>query len=817
MSAPAATPQGLSPAEAARRLAANGPNELVRAAATHPVKLLLRQFSSPLVVLLAVACAVALALGEAVDAIAIAVIVVINGLVGFFQEYRAEKAVMALRSLTAPRARVAREGVARMIPAREVVVGDVLLLEAGDIVAADARVVVAHALRTREATLTGESQPVDKSATPVAADAPLAERTDRVFGGTLVVNGTGAAEVSATGMGTELGRVAHLMAAAEEEETPLQVQLAGASASLLWACLGIVGVVGAVGLIRGEAWLDVLMRAVALAVAAVPEGLPAVVTLALALGVRRMAAQRVLVRRLPAVETLGAATVICTDKTGTLTTGEMTVREVWGPDERAILYAGAACNDADLAGASGDPTELALLAAAHTHGIDRAAVETENPRVSVAPFDADRKRMSVLRRGGQLYVKGATELLLPLCRAKPPGTEAAAARMAAAGLRVLGVAQGAGAAEVDLELLGLVGVMDPPREETAAAVAAAHAAGIRTVMITGDNAATALAIARAIGVVGPGEGPEGRVYARVTPEQKLDLVRELKRQGEIVAMTGDGVNDAPALREAHIGIAMGRTGAEATREAADLVLTDDNFASIVDAVREGRAIWDNIRKTVIYLLTGNAGELLLMLAAAVGGLPAPLLPLHLLWINLVTDGLPALALVADPAGADVLSRPPRSPTKPLLDRGAWLRIGGVGAIEAAVGLAGFLGAREAWGLDAARSLAFSTLVFSEVLRALAARDRRRVFWETGAGTNPRLVAVVAVSCLAQVGVLAFAPARALFRLGRLPVEGVALAFGLGMIAVTLIEVSKLIRRAWRGPARKHHSGVVGRGTPAARN
>ncbi len=794
----AAAPAGLSPSEAARRLAADGPNELVRAAATSPFKLFFHQFTSPLVILLGVACGVALALGEAVDAIAIAVIVLLNGVVGFLQEYRAEKAVLALRSLTAPRARVAREGVAVMIPAREVVVGDVLVLEAGDIVAADARVLLAHALRTTEATLTGESQPVDKSPNPVAENAPMAERTDRVFGGTLVANGTGTAEVTATGMRTELGRIAHLLSSAEEEETPLQKQLAGASKSLLVACLGVVAIVGVVGLVRGEAWLEVLMRAVALAVAAVPEGLPAVVTLALALGVRRMAARHVLVRKLPAVETLGAATVICTDKTGTLTTGEMTVREVWGPDETAVLHAGAACNDADLTGASGDPTELALLLAARAKGIERPAIEAENPRVLVLPFDADRKRMSIQRRDGKLYVKGATELLLPLCTHVPEGTSEAAARMAAEGLRVLAVAEGAGATEVDLKLLGLVGVVDPPRAETAAAVAAAHAAGIRTVMITGDNAATALAIARSIGVVGPDEPAEGRVYARVTPEQKLEIVRELKRRGEVVAMTGDGVNDAPALREAHIGIAMGRGGAEATREAADLVLTDDNFASIVEAVREGRAIWDNIRKTVVYLLTGNAGELILMLAAAIVGLPAPLLPLHLLWINLVTDGLPALALVVDPPGPDVLRRPPRAPGKPLLDRAAWARIIGVGAIEAVVVMGGFLVARSAWGLEPARSLAFSTLVFSEVLRAFSARDVRRVFWEVGAGTNPRLVAVVVASCVLQVVLLELPPARAVFKLGVLPPVGVAIAFALGLVAVTLIEVSKLVFRAWRG-------------------
>ncbi|MDO9280395.1 MAG: HAD-IC family P-type ATPase, partial [Pseudomonadota bacterium] len=516
--------------------------------------------------------------------------------------------------------------------------------------------------------------PVEKDPTPLPEDAPLADRKDRVFTGTAVVAGTGLAEVFATGMETQLGHIAHLLETAEEQATPLQARLEVVSRTLIKLCLGIVLLVAILGFARGMSWLEVLLSSVSLAVAAVPEGLPAVVTIALAVGVQRMAARNVLVRRLPAVETLGSATVVCTDKTGTLTTGQMTVRELWGENHPALLFAGAANNDADLPAGTGDPTELALLEAAHERGVEREDIEREHPRVHVNPFDSERKRMSIRRADGVLYVKGAPDLTIPLCTHGTAGAHEANVEMAGRGLRVLAIATGTGDTEADLTLLGLVGIADPPRTEAIEAVANARAAGIMTVMITGDHPVTAQAIARELGILRPGEPADERVHARVTPEEKLHIVRALKAKGEIVAMTGDGVNDAPALREAHIGIAMGKAGTEVTREAADMVLADDNFASVIAAVSEGRGIFDNIRKTLVYLLSGNAGELLVMLGAAIAGLPLPLLPIQLLWINLVTDGLPALALVVDPTDADVLKRPPRKPDEPMLGRPEWTTV-----------------------------------------------------------------------------------------------------------------------------------------------
>ncbi|HEV8247712.1 MAG TPA: HAD-IC family P-type ATPase, partial [Polyangiaceae bacterium] len=655
--------RGLLAEEASARLRRDGPNEIERSKGPSPLRLLLSQFASPLIALLAAACVVSAALGELLDAAVIAGIVVINGLVGFYQEYRAERALFALRSLTAPRARVLRDGTSALLPAREVVVGDLLLLEAGDVVAADARVLKAHDLATNEASLTGESMPAGKLATPAAPEAPLAERHDSVFAGTAVASGTGVAEVVCTGMRTELGKIATLLASAERSDTPLQQQLARVARVLIYACLGIVLLTALIGLARGRPGLELFMLAVSLAVAAVPEGLPTIVTIALSIGVQRMAARNVLVRKLPAVETLGSASVICTDKTGTLTTGVMAVRELWGPDDERMLDAAAACCDAELAdggiGGVGDPTELAILAAASEHGILRAAIERERPRVSERPFDAERKLMSVARADGTLYVKGAAEVVLARSDSPPRGALEQAVLLAGRGLRVLGVAVGRGESEQALEFVGLLAIADPPRPEAIAAVQQARAAGIKTVMITGDHPATAHAIARELGVLTGAEPHDETVHARATPEDKLNIVRKWKSRGAVVAMTGDGVNDAPALREAHIGVAMGKTGTEVTREASDMVLADDNYSSIIEAVREGRGIFDNIQKALVYLLAGNAGELVVMFFSALIGLPAPLLPLHLLWINLVTDGLPALALVTDRPDMDVLERPPR--------------------------------------------------------------------------------------------------------------------------------------------------------------
>jgi P-type Ca2+ transporter type 2C len=789
---------GLSTEEAARRLIEVGANEIQRAQRTSRWKLLGRQLASPLIWLLLAAAGVSAFLGEAADAAAIATIVVLNALVGFFQEGRAENALLALRSLTAPRATVIRDGRRVEVAAATVVPGDLLVLEAGDIVAADARLIEAHLLSTNEAALTGESAPVEKRTTPAPADAPLAERFDSVFMGTSVAAGAARAEVVATGMRTELGRIAHLLSGATDTTTPLQTRLARVSRTLLVLCVGIVAVTAALGFVRGRPPLEVFMSAVSLAVAAVPEGLPAIVTIALAIGVQRMAARHVLIRRLPAVETLGSATVICTDKTGTLTTGVMTVRELWGPDHRELLLAAAACCDAELGEdgrtGTGDPTEIALLAAAAERGIDRRTIEKERPRRHVNPFDADRKRMSIGRADGILYVKGAPELLFPLCASGTAGAAEANTEMAACGLRVLGVAVGAGDEEKELRLVGVVGIADPPRSEAIEAVAAAREAGVHTVMITGDQAVTAGAIARELGIVRAGEDPAERVHARATPEDKLRIVREWKARGAVVAMTGDGVNDAPALREAHIGIAMGKSGTEVTREASDMVLADDNFASIVQAVREGRGIFDNIRKTLVYLLAGNTAELIVMLAAGVAGLPLPLLPLHLLWINLVTDGLPALALVMDPADADVLRRPPRPPAEPLLGRREWMGIVLTGALEAAVTLGVFVWALRQRSVAEARDLAFNTLVFSELFRAFAARSPTKMFWQMGVLNNLRLVGVVIVSACIQIGIHHIAPIAKLFQIQDLALEARAVPFLLALIPVTVLELRKLARR-----------------------
>ncbi len=744
---------GLTAGEAARRLSEIGPNEIPRQPPPSRLAVLAGQFGSPLVWLLLGACLVSGLLGEIADAIAIGVIVVVNAVVGYVQEWRAEGALLALRAMTAPRARVRRDGQQAVVAATEVVPGDLLLLEAGDVVAADASLLEANVLTTNESALTGESLPASKRVDRTAPDAPMAERHDQVFMGTTVAAGTGSAEVKATGTRTELGRVARLMETAEQTETPLQQRLVRVGRALLFLCLGLVAVTAGIGLLRGQPAFEVFLSAVSLAVAAVPEGLPAVVTIALAVGVQRMAARQVLIRRLPAVETLGSASVICTDKTGTLTTGVMTVRDSWG-DPGEVLRAAAACCDAELGpdgrGGVGDSTELAILAAAAERGIFRDAIEHDRPRRATHPFDAERRLMSVRRADGTLYVKGAFESVRPLASNVGDPAVRANAEMAERGLRVLAVALGDGEEERDLRLVGLIGLADPPRSEAIEAVATARSAGLRTVMITGDHPATARAIAVEMGIVGPGESADELVFARATPEDKLHLVRAWKQRGAIVAMTGDGVNDAPALREAHIGVAMGQAGTEVAREAADVVLADDNYASIVAAVREGRGIFDNIRKTLVYLLAGNTGELLLMLAASAVGLPLPLLPLHLLWINLVTDGLPALALVMDPPTEDVMARPPRPADEPMLGRAQWIDIGLTGILQGSVVLATFAFVLRTRDLATARSFAFTTLVFGELFRSFATRNPTRLLPEIGVFSNWRLVAVVLGSAVVQI-------------------------------------------------------------------
>lgn len=790
-----ATGSGLTSSEAERRLVQFGRNEIQRERPASAASLLVRQFASPVIGLLVGASLVSAFLGELLDATAIGVIVIVNAAIGFLQEYRAEQAVLALRSMTAARARVMRDGHSAIVPAATVVPGDWLVLEAGDVTAADARLRTAHALTTNEAALTGESAAVEKAPTPVASNAALAERHDMVFMGTSIATGTAVAEVVATGMQTELGKIAHLLSTAQDSVTPLQRRLAEVSQTLLYLCGAIVGVVALTGVLRGWPALQVFMAAVSLAVAAIPEGLPAVVTIALAVGVQRMAARSLLVRRLAAVETLGCVTVICTDKTGTLTTGVMSVRELWGTDHTSLLRAGAACSDAELGRDGranvGDPTELAILMAAMARGIERDEIETSSPRLAVLPFDAVQKRMSIERADGNTYIKGAIESVLPLCDAGTNDALQANTQMAERGLRVLAVAVRHAKSEKAL-LLGLIGIADPPRTEAVEAVAAARTAGITTIMITGDHPTTARAIARELGILTVAAADV--VHARATPEDKIRIVREWKTRGAIVAMTGDGVNDAPALREAHVGISMGLTGTQVTREASDMVLADDNFASIVEAIREGRGIFDNIRKTLVYLLSGNTAELAVMLVAALAGWPLPLLPLHLLWINVVTDGLPALALVVDPPESDVLQRPPRHPDEPMLGRMEWQFIIATGVLQAITTLGVFVWALNARDLSEARNLAFSVLVFGELFRAFAARSTTRVFWEVGVLTNVRLLAVVVFSVLMQLAIHHIPVAQSVFDIGPLSAADCVLTLSVALCPVTAIEIWKLARR-----------------------
>lgn len=794
MTAPAT--HGLTQVEASARLAADGPNALTQRPGTPWWRLLLNQFASPLIWLLLIAAIVSGALKELVEAVAIVAIVLLNATVGFVQEFRAQASVLALRALTAPRARVIRDHATVQLAAADVVVGDVLLLEAGDVVAADAELLEAHRLSTVEAMLTGESVPSEKSMEAVAPGAPLAEQSNRVFMGTAVATGTARAVVTATGQRTELGKIATLLDSATDVKTPLQLQLEKMSRTLMFVCLAVVALVAVMGAMRSLPWLDVFISSVSLAVAVVPEGLPAVVTIALAIGVRRMAVRHVLVRRLSSVETLGSATVIVTDKTGTLTTGQMELREVWGDEQQVLTSAVAnveAALDASGTWGVGDPTELALLVAAKKRGLSLEP-DPKNPRVHVNPFDAERKRMSVLLADGVLNVKGAPLTVLPLCVAGTEGASEAAKALASRGLRVLAVAKGRGAKEESLTLLGLVGIADPPRPEAIVAVAAARKAGVRTVMATGDARETAEAIATEMGLLLPGDDPKDLVHARVTPEDKLLLVRGLTAKGDVVAMVGDGTNDAPALKEAHIGIAMGVGGSEVTREAADLVLADDNFASIVAALKEGRGIADNIQKTLTYLLAGNAGELLTLFVAAAVGWPLPLLPLQLLWVNLVTDGFPALALVMDPAGDEVLARPPKAQAQPMLGRREWTAIALVGVVIGTVTLGVFRYELSSDTLDHARTVAFSSLVFAQVFNAFGARSFTRTFLEVGSFTNLRLVAVVVSTALLQVGLMALPLTQRLFGLGSFSWRVLLISVVAGLVPITLVELAKLVRR-----------------------
>ncbi|MFW5935403.1 MAG: cation-translocating P-type ATPase [Halolamina sp.] len=714
--------EGLTSEEARRRLTAHGENEVVQAGGRTPLAIFLTQFDSVLIWVLVVAAGLSAWAGHTVDAVLIAVIVVVNGVFGFVQDYRAEQSLDALRELAAPTATVRRDGTTVEIEAAELVPGDVIELESGDVVPADGRLVADTDLEVDEAALTGESAPVSKSPAAVAPDTPLAERECMVYNGTNVTRGRGVVVLTATGMDTEVGAIARELAATEETRTPLQAELDELGRRLGVGVLVLAALVIPLLLLRDTPLVEAGLTAVSLAVAAIPEGLPAVVTLTLALGVRTMAEENALVRRLPAVESLGSIDVICTDKTGTLTEGRMAVSRVWvndavvdldgggeSPPERVdrLLRAGALCNDATVD--DGDPTERALVAAAESHGIDVAALRESHPRTDEVPFASERKWMGTAH-GDVGYVKGAPEVVLSnaasvLADDGPadldPETRDCVREQVRAfaddALRVLAIASTETPERLDGDLvfLGLVGMIDPPRTEVADALAATGRAGIDVKMITGDNVRTAAAIAGELGIgraVMAGRELDQLdddalrdrvaavdVFARTAPAHKVRILQALKANGHVVAMTGDGVNDAPALKNADVGVAMGVRGTDVAKHASDVILLDDNYATIERAIERGRAIFDNLWKFVAFLLSANVAEVALVFLASLYGylvLPA----VQLLWINLLTDGLPALALGADPKSGDVMERPPRDPQRGIVDRSMLGFVAGAGTV-----------------------------------------------------------------------------------------------------------------------------------------
>ena len=831
-------PAGLDRDAAQARLERYGPNELAAGKKISAWSILLRQFANLLIVILLAATVISFFLGESLDAYVILAIVLACVGLGFFQEYRAEQAAAALQKLAAPVATVVRDGKERSIPAREVVPGDVLVLHTGDRVAADGRLLEEINLKADEALLTGESTASGKNLAPVAdPDLAVADRKCMVFGGTVITYGRGRAVVTATGMDTEFGKIARMLADVTEDQTPLEARMATIGRVLSIICLTVAVGASLLGVLRGHSWLEMLIWGISLAVAAVPESLPAVVTGALAIGTTRMARKNAIVKRLPAVETMGCTTVICTDKTGTLTKNEMTVRRLFldgelvdvsgsgyepsgsfaiggaavSPGDHPVLAEIARiallCNDAALIETDGnwtvrgDPTEGALLVLGRKAGLDPEALRREFPRVAEIPFSSDVKRMSTFHQepdGVLMYVKGAPERLLlrapmmltaqgerSMSAVDREAVQKQAAAMAHEALRVLGLAYRrlpavpdleSDAADPELVWVGLVGMIDPPRPEARQAVDQCRQAGIRVIMVTGDHPVTASAVAREVGLIPPGTkshavitGPElnqlsdpelkealreVRVFARVAPEHKLRLVDILKEQGEVVAMTGDGVNDAPALKRADIGVAMGITGTEVTKETAAMILADDNFATLVAAVEEGRAIFDNIKKYLVFLLSCNLAEILVLTGAFFLGLPLPLIALQILWVNLTTDGLPALALGVDPKAPDIMSRPPRPQAEGVFSPtvNALLAVIALYLTAILIPLFGYYYYWNPWGLSdpemvltEAQTMVFITLVLAELVNAFNCRSDYLSLFKVGVFGNRFLILSVLVS------------------------------------------------------------------------
>ena len=889
---------GLNAAEVARRVTEHGPNELVERRGKSPWAILLEQFTGIMVVILMISAVVSIILGETIDALVILIIVVLNAVLGFTQEYRAEQAMSALKRMAVPHVRVRRDGHLKEISARELVPGDIILLETGNSVPADARLLETANLRVQEAVLTGESEAVEKDTAPLADEnPPLGDRINSIFMGTVVTYGRGEALVTETGMKTQLGRIADLLQSVGIEKTPLQRRLEQLARGLALAALVLVAIVFVLGILRGETWIDMFRVSVAMAVAAVPEGLPAVVTITLALGAQRMLKRNALIRKLPAVETLGSVTVICSDKTGTLTQNRMTVTFVdvaehslnlkerlrnfsptvsredpvepllrESPAVALTLAGGALCNDAVLEAVSGepgtfssvgDPTEGALVIASARAGLWKTELERAFPRVAELPFDSDRKRMTTVHHpnpdlvpavlnpfqderpdffepGHYLVItKGAVDSLLEVSSRVWSGGETeplneywrgrimkANNDLAQNGMRVLGLAfrqsDTAEASENDLIFIGIMGMIDPARPEVQGAVKEAKAAGVRPVMITGDHPLTAAFIAEELGIAHSRKTLTGRdmdgmtveqlrevvedipVYARVSPEHKLKLVQALQDRGHIVAMTGDGVNDAPALKKAEIGVAMGITGTDVSKEASDMILLDDNFATIVAAVKEGRRIYDNIRKFIKYTMTSNAGEIWVMLLAPFIGMPLPLTSLQILWINLVTDGLPGLALAVEPAERTVMQRPPYPPRENIFGRGMARDILWIGLLMGLVSLAvGYLYYRVDPSASPAvwQTVTFTTLTLAQMGNALATRSDRDTLIQIGLLSNKAMLGSVLLTFVLQLAVIYLPFLNRAFSTTPLGLRDLLISLGFGAIVFAAVELFKWIRQS----------------------
>ena len=880
---------GLSQTESESRLTKYGRNELIEKSGRTPFKIFWEQITATMVLILIAAAVVAGLLGDTKNTIAITAIVLLYAILGFVQEYRAEQAISALKKLSVPNVRVLRDGALKEMSARELVPGDMIQLEAGNVLPADVRLLEAVNLRIQEAALTGESEPVEKQTAALSGDGlPLGDRLNMGYMGTMVTQGRGMALVIATGMQTELGKIADLIQQSDTGQTPLQKRL-----DTLGKNLAIVGVVIAVfiavlGLLRGDELRHMLLTAVSVAVAIVPEGLPAVVTITLALGAQRMLKQNALIRKLPAVETLGSVTVICSDKTGTLTENRMTVvvldvagheldlteemdkhgsvRKVAIEENQnaaslsLLAIGGTLCNDAQLINTGdggfhtlGDPTEGSLVAAAAKMGFWKSTLDSSFPRAAELPFDSERKRMTTVHHleqydptilagleiGDHRYIaftKGSVDGLLGLSNQVwvngqlqrmdanfKVRVEAANERLAKKGMRVLGVAfrmlnQIPEVIQTDLEqnltFIGLFGMIDPPREEVRDAVAITKSAGIRTVMITGDHPLTASEIARQLGIISQAVESkvltgaeienlsfdelknvvdEVQVFARVSPEHKLKIVQALQERGHIVSMTGDGVNDAPALKRADIGVAMGITGTDVSKEAADMVLLDDNFSTIVSAVKEGRTIYDNIRKFVRFSVAGNIGKVLVMLLAPFLGKPIPLLPLQLLWLNLLTDGLLGLGMGVENAESDTMKRPPYSPKEGVFSRGAGVQVIWVGALIGALALGlgswYYFTGREQW-----QTMVFTFLAFAQVFQAWASRSATDSFFKLRIMSNPLLAGMSALVVGLQLMVLYVPFLAEFFGVKALSLCDLSIAIAGGIVVLIVMEVEKWLKR-----------------------